>query len=299
MTQAPPPYAPQTQLRPPPAPSGNGLGIAGFIVSIVGMVLCMGAICPIGAILSFFAVFKKPRGFALAGLIIGVLGTVLWAVLWVLLVMSMNSAWNSTLANFNIYAAQIEIDNYYYDNNTLPDDATGSQLVGIHSDSWGSPYRYRRIDAQNYEIISDGADAIPGTGDDIVQSYSTPASWGGGGGFGQFQGDAAFDEAHARIEQVFRDEYQSPGWGEVEHVIRDTYRDEWGNVIRYYAGDGRAYELRSDGPDGIPQTDDDVVREYILGETTGTDDDADAAAEALQEAADALNQAADDAAQDP
>lgn len=302
MSQAPPPYAPHAPLRQPPAPSGNGLGIAGFIVSIVGMVLCMGAICPIGAILSFFAVFKKPRGFALAGLIIGVLGTILWAVLWVLLVASMNSAWNNTWSNFNIYAAQTEIDGYYFSNNALPDDAKGNQLVAIHTDRWGSPYRYRVVDAQNYEIISDGQDMQPGTTDDIVQSFPAQSPWGGGGvgGFGGLTGDAAFEEAHARVEQTFRDEYEAPAWHEVEQVLGDTYRDEWGNVIRYNAGDGRAYELRSNGPDGIPQTDDDVVRDYILGETTQDPDEAaDAAAETLRNAADALNEAADDAAQDP
>ena len=84
MSQAPPynpPPPPPRPAQPPPMPQTNGLGVAGFIVSLVGMVLCFGLICPIGAILSGIALIWKPRGFALAGLILGVLGSVLWGIL--------------------------------------------------------------------------------------------------------------------------------------------------------------------------------------------------------------------------
>ena len=59
-----------------PKPS-NGLGIAGFICSLVGLFLCGGIICPVGLILSAMGLRKEPKGLAIAGLIIGLIGTLL------------------------------------------------------------------------------------------------------------------------------------------------------------------------------------------------------------------------------
>jgi Na+-driven multidrug efflux pump len=78
------PYQPSQQYgNVQPAPS-NGLGIAGFVVSLVGLIPC-GLLCPLGALLSLIAVFRQPRGFAIAGLIIGTLGSIMLAavvVMW-------------------------------------------------------------------------------------------------------------------------------------------------------------------------------------------------------------------------
>ncbi|WP_432800131.1 hypothetical protein [Poriferisphaera sp. WC338] len=60
----------------------NSLGTAGLIVSIVGLVFG-GILCPIGFLMSLIAVFKKPRGMAIGGLVIGGLGSLI--VLFVLL----------------------------------------------------------------------------------------------------------------------------------------------------------------------------------------------------------------------
>ena len=57
----------------------NGLGLAGFIVSLFGLLTC-GTLSPIGFLLSVIGVFKSPRGFAIAGSILGALGSVWLAV---------------------------------------------------------------------------------------------------------------------------------------------------------------------------------------------------------------------------
>src|SRR5688572_12689736 len=78
MTQIPPyPHQAGAQyaMQPDPAPS-NGMGMAGFIVSLIGLLTC-GLLAPIGLLLSLLGLLKRPRGFALAGLIISVIGTVL------------------------------------------------------------------------------------------------------------------------------------------------------------------------------------------------------------------------------
>ncbi len=71
--------------QPRPAAS-NGLGVAGFVVSLVGLVTCLWIICPIGLILSFIAMFRRPRGMAIAGFIIGLLGS-----LWIILIVALSA----------------------------------------------------------------------------------------------------------------------------------------------------------------------------------------------------------------
>jgi len=61
-----------------PQPS-NSLGLAGFIVSLAGLVVSCGLLCPVGLLLSAVALFKRPRGFALAGFILGLIGS-LWLI---------------------------------------------------------------------------------------------------------------------------------------------------------------------------------------------------------------------------
>ncbi len=65
----------------------NGIGIAGFILSVlaifVGWVPFLGwLVWVLGLILSFIGVFKAPKGFAIAGLIISLIGVVLFIFLF-------------------------------------------------------------------------------------------------------------------------------------------------------------------------------------------------------------------------
>ena len=65
----------------------NGLGIAGFVVALVALVFCWVPIFnwilwAVGLILSFIAIFKQPKGFAIAGLVISLVGLVLDLILW-------------------------------------------------------------------------------------------------------------------------------------------------------------------------------------------------------------------------
>ncbi len=64
------------QQTPPPqqtvivqqAPS-NGLGLSGFVTSLVSLIFC-GILSPIALLLSLFGLIKRPRGLAIAGSII-------------------------------------------------------------------------------------------------------------------------------------------------------------------------------------------------------------------------------------
>lgn len=61
-----------------PPPPSNGLGTAGFIVSLVGL-FTGGILSPLGLLLSFIALFRRPRGMATAGFIIGMIGSIFLA----------------------------------------------------------------------------------------------------------------------------------------------------------------------------------------------------------------------------
>jgi hypothetical protein len=60
-----------------PPQQSNGLGIAAFICSLLGVISC-GALSPlslVGFILALFAIRREPRGFAIAGLVLGIIGS--------------------------------------------------------------------------------------------------------------------------------------------------------------------------------------------------------------------------------
>lgn len=59
-------------------PRSNGLGMAGFILSLCGLIFCWVPVLDIilwvlGLVFSIIGLFKAPRGFAVAGLIISLL----------------------------------------------------------------------------------------------------------------------------------------------------------------------------------------------------------------------------------
>ena len=62
----------------------NTLGLAGFITSVVG-ILFGGLLCPVGLILSLVALGRPPRGFAVAGVVIGLLGSCVGCMVGMLL----------------------------------------------------------------------------------------------------------------------------------------------------------------------------------------------------------------------
>ena len=60
----------------------NGLAVAGFTCSLVGVVFSAGLLCPIGLVLSLVALGRPgQRGFAIAGALIGAFGTLVGALI--------------------------------------------------------------------------------------------------------------------------------------------------------------------------------------------------------------------------
>lgn len=159
------------------APPSNGMGIAGFVCSLVGLLGCP-LLSPIGLIFSFIGIFREPRGLAIAGLVLGAVGSMGFLVAIVIfggliaLVVAVLAALGferfDAIVEMGIINA--EISEYRQSAGAWPDSL--DQLSGLDADTlqdpWGRAYRYvLSDDGKTYMLVSDGPDRQPDTGDDI------------------------------------------------------------------------------------------------------------------------------------
>jgi hypothetical protein len=150
----------------------NGLGIAGFVLSILGVLTC-GMLTVLSLPLSLIALAKRPRGFAIAGTVISLVGVALFASIgWGLFNLYILGRDTITeiqgIANTQneIRAVQNDIENYRQEHNTLPDGIEGNKLAVVHNDGWGTALKYETIEG-GYLIRSAGPDKQFDTADDV------------------------------------------------------------------------------------------------------------------------------------
>jgi hypothetical protein len=153
----------------------NGLGIAGFVVSLVGFLgSCFGAavICPIGAILSGIALRRPPRGFAIAGFIIGLIGS-LWLIVGVMFLgaggLLFGLMFSQIKEELHVHAVADAVEQYRRDTGFLP--LTLDELVtkypGQVEPEFVKNLGYRQTDVDKFVIIRPGQDKLLGTADDV------------------------------------------------------------------------------------------------------------------------------------
>lgn len=167
----------------PPIRSENGLGIAGFICSLIGVVSC-GLLSPVGLILSIVAVFREPRGFAIAGLVLGLIGS-FWALIMTLVVASIGFAVIAAIfaTGFSLKPLEAWVDGVQITEAVVVHmrehgDAPRAlaELTGLSSDTltdpWGNSYRFEiSEDGASFRLISDGPDGVPDTDDDLELEF--------------------------------------------------------------------------------------------------------------------------------
>ncbi len=228
-----PPEANQPVYVMAPAPS-NGLGQAGFIVSLVGW-FTLGLLCPIGLILSFFGLFRRPRGFATAGVILGLVGSIVFVIIGLVLTVAVTAAVFSGSAlymalndpeQFELAADMTEIvtaaESYRSDNHVPPPSLT---TLGLDPDAlkdpWDSPYEYvlKNDSRCGFDVISRGPDHRLGSEDDITLT--------------------SLDQLFSNYIQVNKTKLGNGGRMEIKIGSRtiELLADEKGSTITIHAGD--------------------------------------------------------------
>ncbi len=151
----------------------NGLGIAGFVLSIIGVLTC-GTLNILSLPISLVALLWKPRGFAIAGTIISLLGVGFltlagWAIVAGFIGLKGVAEEFGKINNTHITIADARnaIENYRNEHNTLPDGIEGNKLVVPFKDGWQTELRYE-VDGNNYLIRSAGPDKTFDTPDDLT-----------------------------------------------------------------------------------------------------------------------------------
>lgn len=170
----------QQHMGPPQhRPTSNGLGIAAFVTSLVSLVACCGVLSPISLILGIIAAMKRPRGFAIASIVLSILGVLLIVAYMVLplLVIGLLGGlfaaigFGSVIAEFQGAAIAANVEQYIQDQGTVPATLASVPELdqSIIEDPWGNDFIYRPDPTTNtYELRSAGPDGQPDTGDDIV-----------------------------------------------------------------------------------------------------------------------------------
>lgn len=157
-----------------PAPT-NGVGTFGFIISLVGLLLTCGFLSPLGLLISFFGLFKAPRGLAIAGTVLGLVGSGVLATFGmamlgvVMLAVGVGQAAMIEQTKATISSARGVIEQHRADMGQLPDGVEGNKLILQFKDAWKRDLHYEgEQGASKFVIRSAGMDGKLNTEDDVV-----------------------------------------------------------------------------------------------------------------------------------
>jgi len=158
----------------PPKPPTNGWGTAGFIFSLLG-IFTGGLLSPIGLLLSFFGLFKRPRGFAATGFVISLLGVGFVASMVAMPVLvHRHQIVRRQIHEQNRQTMQImdraikEVRTVFVSTQGHLDGYDGNAITVQHKDAWGTELRYDERE-EGFAIRSAGPDRDFDTRDDLVR----------------------------------------------------------------------------------------------------------------------------------
>lgn len=153
----------------------NTLGIAGFICSLLGILSC-GLLAPVGLLLSFFALFKQPRGFAIAGTVVGFLGSIIFFTFGLAFILALVGITAGVAMVANVVETDSAMDEangqimVVMEPGAPLNDEQGDTLVGAILDGWENPLEYT-LTVDGYNISSASFDGVHGSEDDLVREY--------------------------------------------------------------------------------------------------------------------------------
>lgn len=188
---------PDPEVQPTYAPAIDGqaqrpntLGLAGFIVSLSGFVLTAGILCPLGLIFSLIALRRPPRGFAIAGAVLGLVGSCGGCLVTLIFLPLLAAAGVAAFAlalggglpaiETLEHLTQIDqaITRHVEANGTLP---TSLGVLGLPAESlvdgWGTPIQYQSSSqgaSLCWTLQSAGPDRVFDASDFVMQECVDP-----------------------------------------------------------------------------------------------------------------------------
>ena len=171
-----------------PMPQHNGLGIAGFLLAFVGLIIPTGIVSLLGLILSVAALGRPPRFFAVLGVLLGLLGVVIWGAVFLAIgaALAFVAVVLAVLAMMALLVVETELATVTADLVNIQaaviermEGRSGAETPSLHElglrestilDPWGRPYRIIPEGGRRLEIVSDGPDGLPDTADDLRTS---------------------------------------------------------------------------------------------------------------------------------
>lgn len=130
----------------------NGMGIAGFICALIGLVTC-GLTTPFGLLFSFIGLFKAPRGMAVAGFLISLvtalIALIVVAAIGIPAIVGGKMLYEKNQAADNAAAKILEISNF---TGILPTDEEGAKLISGLKGPNDNPIFYKKIDKEHFKI---------------------------------------------------------------------------------------------------------------------------------------------------
>lgn len=264
----------------------------------VGLLLSV-CISPLGLLLSIIALAFNPKGLAIAGVIVGLIGTAVWGAATYGIV-RLGSFVATTVeitqqtqkdfeAHQDALAEVLEADGRF------PAESAGLALtLDDRTDYWGNEYRYAlTAEGLNYELRSAGVDGLFDTEDDLfINRYTPPAlalpitqsfltfieRIGEGQTDGVSKTARDFATLGMAIAEFENAQGEKPTSLDVIPGLTDEMRtDFWGNPYVYEIRlEGQGFGVYSYGPDGVAGGGDDSEFDgsdtlTILGEQTEFD----------------------------
>ncbi|MEE8478312.1 MAG: type II secretion system protein GspG [Gemmatimonadales bacterium] len=167
----------------------NGLGVAGFFISLIGLFIPTGVVALLGLLISLVALGRQPRGFAGLGVLIGLFGTVVWLAVMVFAVLGAATLGVGILicgaaafiltqpetieVTSDMINVTLAVAEYEEEHQSLPEDLSGLGLaLTTLTDPWGKPYFYKLAEGEDlgFDVVSGGGDRQLGTDDDLALS---------------------------------------------------------------------------------------------------------------------------------
>ncbi len=254
-----------------PKASSNTLGLVGFILAF--------CLSPIGLLLSLIGLGKTPRGFAVAGVIVGLIGTAIWAVVGYGIFVVGSMAMDVKKSADAISAMQASIEGAKSADGMYPADLSG---VSGNADIFGNPYEYERsADGKGYLLTAKGKDGQFGTEDDFSTSHAVVSDvnmvmgtvGASGGLFGSKAGPYVRCAGQIMLISIGLQKEKQDGAGlpekldQLPGIASSLLTDPWGSPYVYTRdSDGKGYALRSNGPDKTPGTQDDMDSKKVMGD---------------------------------